>query len=132
MQAIEARYLEIIRTGAGEYGLAALVDLGKVYENLAESLRNSYVPPNLNEEQREYYADSLEDKAYPNDEKATQAYTQALSKSYELNLYNDNTAYAVRRLGELRPADFPGLEEDMLTPRYTSKSVVESNFEPAL
>jgi tetratricopeptide (TPR) repeat protein len=132
VQAIEARYIEIVKTGAGEYGVAALVDLGKLYENLAESLRTSYVPPSLNEEQREFYADSLEDKAFPNDEKATQAYTQALQTSYRLNLYTDNTAYAVRRLGELRPADYPGLNEDMLTPRYTSKAVVESTFEPAL
>ena len=132
VQAIEGTYVKIIQTGAGEYGLAALVDLGQLYENLADTLRTSYLPPSLTADQAELYRMGLEDKAYPNEEKAVEAYTQALTKSYELNLYNDNTAFAVRRLGVLRPADFPGLEEDLVTPRFTAKSVVESTFETNL
>ncbi|MAY80929.1 MAG: hypothetical protein CL930_09125 [Deltaproteobacteria bacterium] len=132
VQAIEGSYLKIIQTGAGEFGLAALVDLGQLYEDLASTLRESYTPPSLTEDQKELYKMGLEDKAYPNEEKAVQAYTQALQKSYELNLYNENTALAVRRLGELRPNDYPGLNEDLLTPRYTSKAVVESTFETNL
>jgi len=132
VQEIEASYLEIIQTGAGEYGLAALVDLGGLYENLASTLRSAYVPPKLTEDQIELYKMGLEDKAYPNEEKAVQAYTQALTKSYELNLYNENTALAVRQLGVLRPFDYPGLSEDLITPRFTSNSVFESTFEPNL
>ena len=132
VQEIEASYLEIIKTGAGEYGLAALVDLGGLYENLAATLRSAYVPPKLTEDQIELYKMGLEDKAYPNEEKAVQAYTQALTKSYELNLYNENTALAVRQLGVLRPLDYPGLSEDLITPRFTSNAVIESTFEPNL
>ncbi len=132
VQAIEASYIDIIRLGAGEYGLAALVDLGGLYENLAQTLRSAYAPPSLTEEQVEIYRMGLEDKAYPNEEKAVQAYSQALGKSYELNLYNKNTALAVRALGVLRPHDYPGLSEDLITPRFTSTAVVESTFEPNL
>ena len=103
----EALFIEIIGTGAGEWGLACLVELGKAYENMASSLRESYVPPYLNEDQADYYRVGLEDKAYPQEEKAAEAYSRALEKSFELNLYNDRTSYATRRLGELRPADFP-------------------------
>lgn len=129
---IETSYLEIIKTGAGEYGLAALVDLGGLYENLAETLRGAYAPPKLTADQLELYRMGLEDKAYPNEEKAVQAYTQALNKSYELNLYNENTALAVRQLGVLRPFDYPGLSEDLITPRFTSNAVIDSTFEPNL
>lgn len=132
VQEIEQSYLEIIQTGAGEYGLAALVDLGQLYENLANTLRGAYVPPKLTEDQAELYKMGLEDKAYPNEEKAVQAFTQALQKSYELNLYNENTALAVRQLGVLRPHDYPGLSEDLITPRFTSSSVVESTYETNL
>jgi tetratricopeptide (TPR) repeat protein len=132
VQAIEASYLDIIKLGAGEYGLAALVDLGGLYENLAETLRGAYAPPKLTADQLELYRMGLEDKAYPNEEKAVQAYTQALGKSYELNLYNKNTALAVRALGVLRPHDYPGLSEDLITPRFTSSAVVDSTFEPNL
>ena len=132
VQKIEGSYLDIIKTGAGEFGLAALVDLGGLYENLAETLRGAYAPPKLTEEQLELYRMGLEDKAYPNEEKAVQAYTQALTKSYELNLYNENTALAVRKLGVLRPHDYPGLSEDLITPRFTSNTVFQSTFEPNL
>jgi hypothetical protein len=132
VQEIEQSYLEIIKTGAGEYGLAALVDLGQLYENLATTLRSAYVPPKLTEDQAELYKMGLEDKAYPNEEKAVQAFSQALNKSYELNLYNENTALAVRQLGVLRPFDYPGLSEDLITPRFTSNSVVESTYETNL
>jgi tetratricopeptide (TPR) repeat protein len=132
VKAVEQKYGEILQTGAGEYGLAAIVDLGKLYENLANSLRDSYVPPYLNEGQKEIYSETMEDKAYPPEEKAANTFKQALDKAYELNLYNDHTEYAVRRLGELRPADYPGLSEDLLTPRYTSRSVNETTFEPSL
>ena len=132
VQEIEQAYMEIIQTQAGEYGLAALVDLGQLYENLASTLRSAYMPPKLTEDQRELYKMGLEDKAYPNEEKAVQAYTQALQKSYELNLYNENTALAVRQLGVLRPHDYPGLSEDLIEPRFTSKSVIESTFETNL
>jgi TolA-binding protein len=132
VQEIEQSYLKIIQTGAGEYGLAALVDLGQLYENLATTLRSAYVPPNLTEDQIELYKMGLEDKAYPNEEKAVQAFSQALQKSYELNLYNKNTALAVRQLGVLRPFDYPGLSEDLITPRFTSNSVVESTYETNL
>ena len=112
--------------------MAALVDLGGLYENLAETLRGAYAPPKLTEEQLELYRMGLEDKAYPNEEKAVQAYTQALTKSYELNLYNENTGLAVRQLGVLRPFDYPGLSEDLIKPRFTSNTVVQSTFETNL
>ena len=132
VQEIEKAYLDIIKLGAGEYGLAALVDLAGLYENLADTLRTAYVPPKLTADQAELYKMGLEDKAYPNEEKAVQAYSQALGKSYELNLYNENTALAVRQLGVLRPFDYPGLSEDLITPRFTSNAVVDSTFETNL
>lgn len=125
----EKVYLEIIKTGAGEWGLASLVKLGQAYENMGDSLRNSYIPDYLTEDQREIYTMALEDKVYPQIEKAKEAYAQALNKSYELSLYNDNTAFATRRLGELRPEDFPGLEEELLDPRYISSQSRSFDFE---
>lgn len=129
---IEKVYGEIIGTGAGEWGLAGLVKLGQVYENMGESLKTSSVPFYLDEGQREMYTMALEDKVYPQKEKAVAAYSAALQKSYELTLYNDDTAFATRRLGELRPDDFPGLSETLLDPRYTSSAARTFDFEKEL
>ena len=129
LQGVELTYVDIVKTGAGEWGLASLVKLGKAYENMSDSLNTSYVPEYLTEDQAEIYRMGLEDKAYVQVEKGINVYAQALTKSYELNLYNDNTAYATRRLGELRPDDFPVLFEELVQPRYTARSRADITFE---
>jgi cellulose synthase operon protein C len=129
LQKIEATYANIINTGAGEWGIAALVRLGEAYENMASSLKNSYVPAYLTPDQRELYLMALEDKVYPQIEKAVEAYKKALDKSFELSLYNENVAHATRRLGELKPDDYPGLEESLLTPAYATTHLYNGEFE---
>ena len=122
LKEIETLYAAIVGTGAGEWGLAALVNLGMAYENFAVSMVNSYVPSYLTADQGEFYKMDLEASAYQQEEKAVEAYSVALDKSYELNLYNDKLAFATRRLGELRPEQFPGLEETLMEPNFTSAS----------
>ncbi|MBN2799034.1 MAG: tetratricopeptide repeat protein [Deltaproteobacteria bacterium] len=129
---MEQTYSAIIGTGAGEWGLAGVVKLGQVYENMGEALTNAHVPSYLTADQRDIYTMAIEDKVYPLTEKAVAAYTLALDKSYGLTLYNDNTAFATRRLGKLRPNDFPGLEEELITPRYTAQQSRSFSFEPSL
>ncbi|MDP2311195.1 MAG: tetratricopeptide repeat protein [Pseudomonadota bacterium] len=129
MSEVEKTYAGIIGTGAGEWGLAALARLGSAYENLSESLKGSWIPTYLTADQKELYTMALEDKAYPQIEKAAAAYSAALQKSYELNLYNDNTANATRRLGVLRPDDFPGLFEKIPEARYSAPSTFAGTIE---
>jgi tetratricopeptide (TPR) repeat protein len=126
---ISNSYTAIISTGAGEWGIAALVRLGQCYENMGQTLKTAWVPDWLTEEQKEMYQMALEDKVYPQEEKASEAYGLALSKSFELSLYNENTAFATRRLGELRPFDYPALREVVLEPRYTTSKTTRSDFE---
>ncbi|MCB9663368.1 MAG: tetratricopeptide repeat protein [Alphaproteobacteria bacterium] len=125
-------YTAIIQTGAGEWGLAALVGLGKAYENMASTLTSSPCPFYLTEDQCDIYTMTLQDRAYVQNEKAVEAYKLALDKSYELNLYNDNAAFATRRLGELRPDDYPGLFETIPEPGLTSDSVKTFEVETSL
>ncbi len=129
MGEVEKTYTAIIGTGAGEWGLAALARLGTAYENLSESLKSSWIPTYLTADQKELYTMALEDKAYPQIEKAAAAYSAALEKSYELNLYNENTANATRRLGVLNPEDFPGLFEKIPEPRHVAPSTFTGNIE---
>lgn len=129
MQSVEATYTAILNTGAGEWGLASLTRLGQVYENMSESLKTSAAPSYLTEDQLEIYRMQLEDKAFPQVEKAVTAYSEALKKAYELNLYNDNTAFATRRLGELRPDEYPGLFEKVPESKFSAPSTTTATFE---
>ncbi|MBN1335249.1 MAG: tetratricopeptide repeat protein [Deltaproteobacteria bacterium] len=128
LKEMEDIYGNIINTGAGEWGLAALVRLGQAYENMSETLRTSYVPSYLTPEQKEFYEAALMDKMFPQIQKAVEAYTKALEKSFELSLYNENTAFATRRLGDLRPKEFPGLAETVLDPQYQTTRVFSAEF----
>jgi tetratricopeptide (TPR) repeat protein len=129
---MEARYTEIINTGAGEWGLASLIALGRAYEDMSETLLEAPCPFYLTGDQCGFYRETIGDKAYGPQEKAVAAYQLALQKSFELNLYNDNTAFATRRLGELRPLDFPGLNEEFGKPGYTAEKSSSFDVETAI
>ena len=106
--------------------------LGRIYEDMVDKLMGSDRPFYLTDDQRELYDMGLEDKAYPVTEKAVQAYTLTLDRSYTLTLYNENTAFATRRLGDLRPDDFPGLHEELIVPRFTTSAGRSTDFETEL
>ena len=125
----EKLYTDVLKTGAGEWGLASLVKLGQVYENMSQSLLTSHVPSYLTSEQAEMYRMAMEDQAFPQQEKAVAAYKAALDKAYELTLYNSDTALANKKLGELRPNDFPGLQEELPEVQLTSQNKRSFDFE---
>ena len=80
------------------------------------------MPNILAEDQAELYKMQLEDQAYTYHEKATAAYIQALEFANKYHVYTEATAEATRRLGELRPDEYPELTESLLTPEFlTSK-----------
>ncbi len=128
---IEKTYTDVLNTGAGEWGLASLVKLGQVYEDMADTFQNSKCPSYLTSDQCDLYKAQVGDKGFPQIEKAVSAYSNALKKAYELNLYNDNTAYATRQLGVLRPLDYPGLYEIVPQNRFTAPAVTTATFETA-
>ena len=129
---VRSTFTNVVTTGAGEWGLAALVALGQGFENMGAALRDGDKPFYLTSEQEEMYGMAIDDKAYVWDEKAVNAYALALEKSYELTIYNENTALATRRLGELRPDDFPGLREQLLESRWTSSKQTSFDIEDSL
>ena len=125
-------YTEIVTTGSGQWSLASLVQMGKVLEAYAEVLKNGELPFYLSDEQKELYRMELGDQIYPRIDEAVGFYIQALDKAYELTLYTGDTAFAVRRLGQLRPDEFPGLEEQIIQPKFTSSKSRSYSYETEL
>ncbi len=128
LQQLERRYAQVVDSGSGAWGLAALAKLGQAYENMSSSLLQSYVPPQLSAAQRQLYLDGLEEEAWYQREKAAEAYAAALSKAFELSLYTRPMALAARRLAELRPEAQVGLEEKMLAPVYFSGPALQRDY----
>jgi hypothetical protein len=104
--------------------------LGATYENLGNTLTESRCPAYLTDGECYFYKLGLEDAAYPQTVKAADVYFAGLQKAYELNLYNDNTALATRRLGELLPDQYPGLMETLPKPGYSSDKTKAFELEP--
>jgi tetratricopeptide (TPR) repeat protein len=129
---LEKKYKEILDTGAGDWGMAGLVQLGQAYENMAQKLTTSPCPYYLTAEQCDFYSMGLEDAAFPQSQKAVDVYSLALEKAYELNLYNENTAIATRKLGDIRPDEFPGLHEELPKPGLTAEKTRSFDIEPSL
>lgn len=122
LQQVQTTFTEIVETGAGEWGVASLVSLGKAYSNMAAAFRESEKPNELTEDQLEIYSMQIEDKAYVQDEKAVAAFKLTLETAYKFTLYNENTAFANAQLGVLRPNEYPGMQETLLEPTFTSKA----------
>ncbi len=105
------KFLGILKYGNGDYGICALTRMGQVYREVADSIRNAPLPKRLSEDQKEIYRAELDTVALGPEEKGLQAFESALSKAYELNIYNECTLTAQGNLKELNPNKFPDLQK---------------------
>ncbi|MEQ1564688.1 MAG: tetratricopeptide repeat protein [Myxococcota bacterium] len=117
---LERAFSEVVATGAGEWGVASLVALGQVYEDMARALVEGDAPSYLSDEQLALYGSALRDRAYLQQERAAGAYRLALEKGHELNLYDASASVALARLAALRPEDSPAPTERLVEPQFTS------------
>lgn len=108
---VEKAYTEILAVGNGEYGIAALTRIGLAYNDFSNALSDAPVPAGLTEEQREIYQSELQNRAFPIEEKAIEAYEKALGKSRELHLYTPSALLAQDRLAQFKPSEFPELHK---------------------
>jgi hypothetical protein len=131
-QETEERFTKVVELKGGVWTIAAIVEIGKAADNYADSILNSYVPYWFDQDQTDMWKMRLEDQAYVYNERSVEYYELALQKAYEGNIYNDYTAYAVRRLGELRPNDYPEFAEIipettfLVTTESKSRTYIES------
>jgi tetratricopeptide (TPR) repeat protein len=107
LKMVEKAYLEVIATGDGAQGIAALTRLGQAYADFARKVRHSPTPPGLTPEERNQYREGLEQLAAPLEERALQTFQQGLSKAYELGLYSEWTLRAQDEMNGLRPGTYP-------------------------
>jgi outer membrane protein assembly factor BamD (BamD/ComL family) len=103
---IIAAYAEIIKYGSPDWAIASLTRIGLAYKNFAKTIGDSPRPKGLDDEQLEMYESELQNRAFPLEEKAVEAFEKALEKSFELNIYNEWTLTAENMLAEFKPDAF--------------------------
>jgi tetratricopeptide (TPR) repeat protein len=104
---LQKRYTKVLEIGQGDYGIASLYRIGFIYQHLAQAIFDTPCPRRLDEDQCMIYQAELQAKAFPLEEKAIEAYDKALTKAYELGLYNDWLAKAQEALKVYEPGRFP-------------------------
>ncbi|MEE2961253.1 MAG: tetratricopeptide repeat protein [Myxococcota bacterium] len=113
---LEAEYTKVLAIGQGDFGIASLYRIGVVYQNMSDELLGSPCPPNLTDDQCGMYQAALQEKAFPLENKAIEAYDKTLAKAYELGLYNDWLVKAQDALAVYEPGRFPDMHEYPLIP----------------
>jgi hypothetical protein len=111
MPKVEKAYTQVLAVGAGDWGIAALARIGMAYQDFAKNLIDSPDPKGLDEDQLAMYRGELENKAFPLEEKAIEAYEKALTKSFELSVYNEWTLKAEDQINKFKPGAFLDVRE---------------------
>jgi len=104
-------FLETAELGVAEWTTAALYQIGFAYESFAKALLGSPPPSNLSPQDRELYAQSIDEFVIPIEERGLEAYETGWKKAIELGIFNSWTAKMRDALGRLNAELYPPLNE---------------------
>jgi len=97
---VERLYIDVVKVGDPYWAMAALYHIGAGYKHMAESLFAVPLPPGLTEEEKEVYLQALEEQAFPFEDKAVQAWKNAIEWAKNHGVVNEWTEAA--RIGLLK------------------------------
>jgi len=103
MKELLGEYGYLIKTGIPELLPEASYKIGLVFENFKDSLLNSEKPEELSSEELAEYNFLLEERAYPIEEQAVNAYDRCIKASVDLNIKKEFVQKCRERLSALRP-----------------------------
>ena len=129
---LEQTYAEVVATGAGEWAIAAIVQMGLAHEEMSRALVESDRPTYLTDAQLVEYEAFLDQLVFTQREKSKRAYGLAVDKSTDLSLYNDNSHLALQRLDALDAEDAPIVHEVLIQDPYFSGSNRAFSYEQSL
>ena len=105
--------------------ICALHRIGLAYDNFADKLINAPMPAGIRRGVcSEALRDEFANQAQPLKDKAAEAFTAAVAKSHELDVYNDCSAQSLKMLRTTyRPEQFPEMPEEKVRARRARSRV---------
>jgi TolA-binding protein len=100
-------YLDVVTYQSPEWATAALLRIGQGYEAYAKAMRNSPVPKDLNEEEKQVYRDELEKVVVVIEDKAIDAYKSGYARALQIGVYNKHTQTIREALSRLAENEYP-------------------------
>jgi hypothetical protein len=112
-EVVEKKYVQTVSLGAAEPAICALHRIGLIYDNFADKIINAPMPPGIDEETEMALRDEFNNQAQPLKDKATEAFSTAVAKSQELDVFNSCAAESLKMLRTTyRPDQFPMMVEE--------------------
>lgn len=104
-------FLDTSKMGVAEWTTASLYQIGFTYEAFAQALLNSPPPDNLSADEKDLYAQAIDEFVIPIEESSLEAYESGWLKAVELGIFNSWTAKMREALGRLNSELYPPLSE---------------------
>lgn len=100
---LRERYQEIIAIGNFEWATASLYKIGMINKIFADALFNAPVPEGLTPEEEDIYIVSLEDKAFPIQNRAIEAFEANLNRAASFRYRNEWVDMTYEELKKFKP-----------------------------
>jgi len=107
-------YTDVVQVGSGAWTVAALTRVGEAYRNFNKGLMDAPMPRGLDPEQQDLYRATLERKALPLEDKASEAYEKAIETAARASVYTEWMIKAQENLRELKPDAYGEIKKPML------------------
>ena len=112
LEAVQKLYTQTVAFKSAEPAICALSQIGRAYDNFANSLVNAPMPHGATPELQDALRDELSHQAQPVKDKAAEAFAHAVQKSRELDIFNRCYADSLKFLRETyRPDQNPPMLE---------------------
>jgi cellulose synthase operon protein C len=112
LEAVQKLYTQTVAFKSAEPAICALSQIGRAYDNFANSLVNAPMPRGASPELQDALRDELSHQAQPVKDKAAEAFAHAVQKSRELDIFNRCYAESLKFLRETyRPDQYPPMLE---------------------
>ncbi len=113
LDGIQKLYTATVGFKSADPAICALHKIGAAYDHFAKALVNAPTPRGMPEDLAFEFKAQLEAQAQPVKDKAAEAFTAAVAKSQELDIFNDCTTASLDMLRDTyRPEQFPQMPEE--------------------
>jgi len=100
LKKVVKRYFGIISYGDPSWSAAALYKIAVAYRRFADALYNAPIPSKLTEEEVDIYRSTLEEQAFPLEDKATEYFTKVIQLAAKFKVENEWTEKARNYLAQ--------------------------------
>jgi hypothetical protein len=130
--ALVTAYREVVAIGSPRWSEAALTRLGEAYRDFNKGLLEAPAPRGLDAEQRELYRGMLQSQAMPLEDKAVDAFREAIELSHRTGFYSEWTLRAQRALREYRPDQVAELHQPALVGSLGARAIAPDGVDVAI